>query len=917
MSESTTDRKSVVQHLGLEDTPTSRALLTLLDQTIARVDRRGRILGVWFGDRLLEELVTGSTLARIVKRPDRFATDLLDDKTRSLVLATIAETLDTGTPRTIEFTTQAAGVLRRLQGRCAPCGNDEVIWTTRDLTVEYEHRRLSERRADLEAMLGDGLQSLLDVGDSDEDFDQVLGALLGDMAVFFGAAAAYLRRFRGAGHIEIVSQWRASPKGYAPPGTSRAGGAYFPWAARRLARNPVLVAHNLSSLAPEAAVDVANLAGGGDEGFVWVSIGPGRRPTGLLGLTFDGSPVDERDESYEPLVGFSTTVLGIVNRREEGARRAVQRRVFESIAHGASIDAALSQVCDFRESGTTGRHAVIWLGDDPDALRPVGSSSVAAELREFTCYPTIGEGAAPEIEVFRSGQRCWLQATDADLGPIAARLDATAVEVIPLTMPTSSQVVGVFALYDTSRLPLDPSVDTDGAQGALATSLATLAIERVEDLAELAHRASHDSLTGLANRETFLERLEQAISQSDPADGLIAVLYCDVDHFKELNDRLGHAHGDRFLVDVARVLGELIAPPNVVARLGGDEFAVLLCGLGDENDARLVAERIRSGVATASTAPSHPVSVSIGVAVSGIAADHAEGLLRDADIAMYQAKSSGRDRIELFAGGMRRKAQARDQLGRDLASALRRDALDVYYQPMIDLVTGRVRGFEALARWHDPVRGPIAPAEFIPVAESGGMIGALGAFVMSRAVAQLADWDDADLHFNLSAREVGAVGFADKVLERLSGSGVSIERVAIEITESVLLSDSAPTVENLHRLTEAGLGLVLDDFGTGYASMTYLRRFPFRGIKIDRSFVAEIDRSPDDSAIVAMMLALAATLDLEVIAEGVETAAQETRLRELGCRFVQGFRYAKAVPADETVGLIERFATSGTPADLF
>ncbi len=228
---------------------------------------------------------------------------------------------------------------------------------------------------------------------------------------------------------------------------------------------------------------------------------------------------------------------------------------------------------------------------------------------------------------------------------------------------------------------------------------------------------------------------------------------------------------------------------------------------------------------------------------------------------------------------------------------------------MIDLRTGGLMGFEALARWRHPERGFVPPVEFIPIAETAGLIGDLGDVVLERSLEVAADWPGLDLHVNLSARQIDTVGYVDRVLERIVASNIPVERVAMEITESVLLSGSAPTVENLRLLSDSGVGLVLDDFGTGYASLTYLRRFPFRGIKVDRSFVSGIDRSADDAAIVAMVLALATTLGLEVIAEGVETEGQEMRLREMGCRFVQGFRYSLPVPAGGVPALLERFGS--------
>ncbi|HET8929196.1 MAG TPA: EAL domain-containing protein, partial [Acidimicrobiales bacterium] len=716
---------------------------------------------------------------------------------------------------------------------------------------------------------------------------------------------AYLDRFQGPHHIEVVCQWRATDVRYAPPGTSRGGPGYFPWAARQLARDPVLVVSKLTGLGPEASTDVENLRTGDDPGFVWIRVGPARRPTGLFGLTFDGPLSTEQPESYEPLIGFAGTMLAIVSRREEEARRREQHRVFESIARGEAVETVLEQVCRLRETGSPGQFCVAWLADDDGRLHPVDPKTSGVALDDFDPCPQD----APEAQTYRLPERKWglrdAAASD-DADPVGARFGAGAVDLIPLVNHSRDEVVGVLAVYDTSRLPLDPGEGAVGDWTELAASLASVAIERVTDLARLAHRATHDSLTGLANRESFLSALERAIADSGPVDRLVAVLYCDVDRFKEFNDRLGHAHGDRFLVAIGRLIEAQVRSPAVVARLGGDEFAIILEQLTDENDALVVAERIRTAVRTSSAAPGSVASVSIGVAVSGSAAEHAEGLLRDADIAMYQAKSSGRDRVEVFAERIRREAHARDRLGRELRVALESGDVDVHYQPMVDLRDGRLMGFEALARWRHPTRGFIPPSEFIPIAEAGGLIGALGERVLERALEVAGEWDGLDLHVNLSARQVDTVGLVEGLLDRVAASHVPVERVALEITESVLLSESAPTLENLGVLASSGVGLVLDDFGTGYASLTYLRRFPFRGIKVDRSFVSGIERSADDATIVSMVLALATSLGLEVIAEGVETVGQEERLREMGCRYVQGFRYSVPIPAQGVAALIDR-----------
>lgn len=895
-----------LERLALPDTPSSRALLSLLDQTVSRLDRSGHILGVWIGTRHYVSDLPDVALDAFERASDLRVTDFLDAETGRRVSDLIATCLDTGRAQEIDYTSNATGRRLYLHGSCTPCGPDEVIWITRDVTAQHEERTRAENRARLESLISDGLKALIDVDGSDRDFRGVLGDVLERVARHFGATGVYLRRFRGQHRVEIVGQWRAEHVRYAPPGTSKAGPGAFPWAAHQLVRDPILIVPNVGALGPEAAVDVANLSDAGDHGFVWIRVGPPRQPVGLFGLTFDDDPPVTVGGGYEPLVGFAQAILGVIVRSEDTTRRDLQHRVFESIVRGEPLEAVLEQVCQLRETGSPGQRCIAWLVDSEGRLRPVGTAASIRALGGIDVCPV----GSPEVEATANPERRWLVRNDPDtgsLGPVAEVLGATAVDLIPLVTRSGTDASGVLAVYDTSRLPLDPTTFPDAVPSDFAASLASIAVERITDLTELAHRATHDPLTGLANRTTFLDALERALAANEGTDRVVAVLYCDVDGFKDLNDRMGHDHGDRFLVEIAHVIEAQTTRSDLVARLGGDEFAILLERLVDEDDALFVAERIRGAVRATKVTGARPMTISIGAAVSASPADHAEGLLRDADIAMYQAKSMGRDRVEMFAERLRREARQRDELRRDLAGALERDEVEVYYQPMIDLADGSLMGFEALARWRHGDRGFVPPTEFIPIAESGGMIHTLGDAVLDQSLRVASAWKGLALHVNLSAHQIDMVGYVDRLLDKIMLSGVPVEAIAMEITESVLLSESAPTVENLRVLTESGVGLVLDDFGTGYASLTYLRRFPFRGIKVDRSFVSGIEGGADDAAIVSMVLALATSLGLEVIAEGVETAGQEHVLREMGCRFVQGFRYSLPVPATATAGVIDRF----------
>jgi diguanylate cyclase (GGDEF)-like protein len=894
----------------LSTDPTSLALLVLLDQTVSRLDRDGQILGAWVGASPYLSDVPSAQLEQFEEAIGLNVADMLDEDSEPIVLGAIAECLQTAQPVVVEYETHFTGRLLHLVGRCAPCGEDEVLWVTRDLTPQHLARQAELARADLEATIGDCLHSLIDVGP--DRLDQALDRAMHDIARHFGAESAFVRRFRGRSRVEVVCQWRAPALRGAPPGTTNAGAGAFPWATRRLVEQQVLVVSDPSSLPEEAATDRSSLGELGNRGFVWVRVGLPRRPIALLGLIWDGRPPSDDPDVYAPLARLAETVVAVVDRHTADARLEVQHRVFELVARGSPLGEVLAEVCRLREMERPGLCCVAWMADGTGSLRVVGSTTLSPSLlaRLERIRPD-----GPELDTFEDGVARWLDRGNdpaGSIGSVADLLGANAVEVTPLLSSRPEGTTGVLALYDTSADPLKPG-STDRESAGLAASLAMIAVERIADLNELSHQATHDPLTGLANRLTFLDRLEQALVRSADSDRLVAVLYCDIDHFKEVNDRLGHATGDHLLRVVAERIRTQVGHIDSVARFGGDEFAVLLDDLEDEEDALEIAEHIRNAVRVEGAVPGVTVTVSVGTAVSGAGNDHADGLLRDADMAMYRAKSGGRNRIEVFRERIRREAQHRDRLARDLAEAIDAHEIDVHFQPMLELEGGRLTGFEALARWTHPEHGAISPDVFVPIAESNGLIGRLGDLVTERSLAVAAGWDGLDLHVNLSAPQVDEIGYVDRLRSMLRASGLVPERLALEITESVLLSESSATIENLRSLLSIGIGLVLDDFGTGYASLTYLRRFPFRGIKVDRTFVAGIEERAEDAVIVGMVLDLAASLGLGVVAEGVETAGQEAELRRLHCPQVQGFRYSPAVPEAEVPSLIERFSTSASP----
>jgi diguanylate cyclase (GGDEF)-like protein/PAS domain S-box-containing protein len=418
----------------------------------------------------------------------------------------------------------------------------------------------------------------------------------------------------------------------------------------------------------------------------------------------------------------------------------------------------------------------------------------------------------------------------------------------------------------------------------------------------LAHQATHDPLTGLPNRALLIDRLDSALARARRHQRRVAVLFLDLDHFKVVNDSLGHGLGDRLLVAISERLSVALRPGDTVARFGGDEFVVLCEDVLDQSDAIAVAERIDRAVGGRFVIDDTEVfvGVSIGIACPDDVEVDPETLIRDADAAMYRAKDRGRARWEMFDNAMRASAVDRLDIETALRRALERRELRVYYQPIIDLASGTIDGVEALLRWEHPERGLLNPDDFITVAEETGLIVPIGAWVLDQACRQAQRWQASAstlaplrVSVNLSGRQLGHPSLVDDVSSVLASTGIDPSLVELEITESVLMDDVEMSRETLGRLHSLGVKLAVDDFGTGYSSLSYLRRFPVDLLKVDRSFIDFLDEDGDESAIVTAIVTLAHTLGLVAVAEGVETAAQLAALRRLRCDRAQGFHMAR------------------------
>ncbi|MES2407103.1 MAG: EAL domain-containing protein [Pseudomonadota bacterium] len=424
------------------------------------------------------------------------------------------------------------------------------------------------------------------------------------------------------------------------------------------------------------------------------------------------------------------------------------------------------------------------------------------------------------------------------------------------------------------------------------------------------YQAYHDLLTGLPNRVLFKDRLNLAVAQSRRNSEKFAVMCLDLDHFKVVNDTLGHVFGDELLLAVTARLHSCLREGDTLARMGGDEFSLLLPQIGSTEVVASIADKVISALSKPFHIDHHELfaTVSIGVALFPIDGETGDSLIKHADIALYHAKTCGRDNCQLFHMGMNVPLSNRLSLESDLRHAVERDELVTYYQPQVNLKSGHITGFECLIRWQHPQRGLISPAEFIPLAEEIGMIGTIGEWMLHTACQQLKIWKSQDLPtvrlaINISPRQMEQSNFVEHILEELRQHGLDHSVLEVEITENLIMKDVERTVEKLKHLSASGIKIAIDDFGTGYSSLNYLKKFPIHTIKIDQSFIADIERDGDTS-IVTAIIAMAKGLHLNLIAEGVETENQLAFLRKMECDEIQGFLLSEPLTAQAATAML-------------
>jgi diguanylate cyclase (GGDEF)-like protein/PAS domain S-box-containing protein len=467
---------------------------------------------------------------------------------------------------------------------------------------------------------------------------------------------------------------------------------------------------------------------------------------------------------------------------------------------------------------------------------------------------------------------------------------------------------GVGGWVSTSKMPLrDAAGRIIGTFGISRDVTAQIKAENA-----LAYQVLHDPVTGLANRVALMDRLSQALLALERRPGRLAVLYVDLDSFKQINDSFGHASGDQVLSEVGRRLSALSRHVDTVARIGGDEFVVLCGALREDEDVAVIADRIVRGTRVPYVESGRDLSVtcSVGIVATRDPLAEPDRLIRDADEAMYAAKQAGRNRYRIYDSSRQFRA-GRNLLHTELSRAVDNGELFLLYQPLFGLEDGVLSGVEALVRWRHPERGVVPPDEFIPFAEQHGLIGRIDAFVLNEACRQLAEWtsrqDWPDLFtvaVNVSGTELSDPGFAGRVAEVICRHGLEPARICLEITETALVGEFGDVQDTLSHLSDLGVQLALDDFGTGYSTLAHLQRLKVDILKIDRSFVAHISRSARDREIVAAVTAMSHALGMRVVGEGIETSHQLATLAELDCDEGQGFLFARPVPPEEVVALL-------------
>ena len=588
-------------------------------------------------------------------------------------------------------------------------------------------------------------------------------------------------------------------------------------------------------------------------------------------------------------------------------RAAVQRAEAERMQHEAQIaDARREAELNYQRFMASFTHAAVGMA----MTRPDGET---IRVNQAVCQLL----RRPEYELIGQTFEDWFYPED--IAPHREALDEVrSSRIAAVSMEVRCRVQGLETWASVHCSSFDDPVD---GGTCLIYQLHDVTARRAAE-SKLAHIAYHDSLTDVANRAWFDLQLAEAIERCSQADGdtRFAVVMLDLDRFKIVNDSLGHAGGNMLLIEVAKRLGTAVRPNDLVARLGGDEFALLLRGVVSIDEARRIAERVIEVLAQPIRVMSTEITVraSVGVTLSDLGYRTADEMMRDADLAMYEAKGAGRGRVAVYDSSMHQHMADRMRLEADLAQAIHEGGLSLVYQPVFQLEPYRLTGFEALCRWVHPERGPVDPAQFIPLAEESGLIASLTPWVIETAVRQLASWrriaphlSGLSININVSGRDLALQNFADKVRASLVGAGVPAPNLTLEITETSLMHRLDTSLEVIRALRDSGVHFAIDDFGTGYSSLAYLSSLPIDAVKIDRSFINGMDKGLHNVEIVRAVNRLGQVLGKKVVAEGIETVEQLLKLRNLDVHSGQGYLLSRPLGPEQIPELL--FSTMQSP----
>ncbi len=588
---------------------------------------------------------------------------------------------------------------------------------------------------------------------------------------------------------------------------------------------------------------------------------------------------------------------------------SLQHDVLEAIARGRPLKPLLAKLCRRVEQMAPGVVCSILSVDENKRLHTLAAPSLPKHYCNAIDGLAIGPAAGscgtaayrgkPVEVVDLATHPLW-----ADYRALALPLGLRACWSSPIK-GADNRVLGTFAFYYSE--PRGPD-DRERAIVETCASLCAIALEQDETRRRLHRIAYYDAVTDLPNRVAFQQRLTETIARTARAGCETALFSIDLDDFKRVNDTLGHLAGDDLLAQVAKRLTAELAPIEMVARIGGDEFAVMQPRVRTDSEIHRLAVRLLDALSRPFeiAGESMQIGCSIGIAKSPTDGADLTALLKCADVALYAAKGGGRGQYRLFDPAVYERELKRRETERDLRDALLRDEFEIHYQPFVDLKSGKTVGFEALARWNHPRRGLVAPLEFIPLAEKGGLIVELGAQVLRKACMEAAGWpDEMRIAVNLSPLQLQSPGFALSVVRILAETRLPPRRLELEITENVLLSDDLVTRRTLDELEVLGVTIAIDDFGTGYSALSYLRAFPIDRIKIDRSFIQDIHTKQDARSIVRAVLGLANDLGIKTTAEGLETERQLAWLREAGCDDAQGYLFSEPRLASDLADYFE------------